>query len=133
MTVTIEIEAVTTRWARGGAACSRRHHAQRDEHHPFRELGDDADEEDDIDLNADSQHRRYQDRIRRDKARFNQNISEDDGRGGGGRGGRGRGGNYNNGYNNNYERRDDGIMGVADMKARVSAYGGAEAGPIWGP
>lgn len=91
---------------------------------PSESWGDDVDEEDDIDPNADLQHSRYQERIRRDRARFSQRIAVDDDTGRK----RHQRGARSNSTNNNKYGNGGGIMGVAEMKARMAQRLGKKSG-----
>ena len=93
---------------------------------PSESWSNDVDQEGDIDSSADSQHKRYQERIRRDKDRFNQKIAVDDSsprkKASGGK----SGSKYNN--DNNTYSNTGAIMGVAEMKARMAQRLGQKPG-----
>lgn len=96
---------------------------------PSVSMANDADEYEGGAEITDQQHKRYQERLRRDKQRFNQKVAVDEDSQGR-RGKRGRDGGYSSGGS------DGGMIGIAEMKARTASrlnrkqsnYGGYGSG-----
>lgn len=84
---------------------------------PSVSMANDADKYEGDEEATDQQHRRYQDRLRRDKQRFNQKLAVDDAESRGRRGKRGRDG----AFAGPSDGAGGGMIGIAEMKARMAS------------
>lgn len=84
---------------------------------PSVSMANDADEYEGDEEATDQQHKRYQERLRRDKQRFNQKLAVDDAESRGRRGKRGRDG----AFAGPSDGAGGGMIGIAEMKARMAS------------